>query len=140
MSMFNHAFRYIIEQRKQLFRFGCIGFSTFVMNFLFFYLFYKLFHWDYRIAVSLAFVLTVILHFFLHRIFTFKASDQQIAHNAGKYIFMLGINYVITMIVAWFVVEILRISPSFTVIAATAVTTVMNFFLMKYFVFKSKEA
>lgn len=138
--MLNHALRYIVEHRVQLFKFVCIGLITFGNNFLFFQVFYKQFHWDYRIAVSLAFVLTVILHFSLHRIITFNATGRQIMHHAGKYILMLGLNYVITMIIAWFVVEILRISPSLIVVGATAVTTVINFFLMKYFVFKAKGA
>lgn len=140
MVMLNHSLRYIVEHRKQLCIFVCIGLITFGNNFLFFQMFYKLFYWDYRIAVSLAFVITVLLHFYLHRMFTFRATGQQIAHHAGRYILMLGLNYLITMVVAWIVVEILRISPSFTVVAATAVTTAMNFFLMKYFVFKTKGA
>ena len=138
--MLRHARNFIFQHRLQLFKFGCIGLATFVMNVVCFQMFYSQFHWDYRIAVSLAFVITVILHFSLHRTVTFKATGQQMAHHAGKYILMLGFNYVITMIVAWFVVEVFRMSPSFIVVVATAVTMVINFFLMQYFVFKTKGA
>ena len=74
--MFQHVIRYLIEHRIQLMKFVVVGIVTFLINFLFFHLFYGLFHWDYRIAVSLAYVITVISHFLLHRIFTFSTAEQ----------------------------------------------------------------
>ena len=138
--MYRALLGYIIQNRIQLLKFGCIGLAIFLLNFLSFQLLFQVFQFDYRIAVSLAFVLSVSMHYLLHRRFTFSAADQQIAQNAGKYVLMLGTNYLITLLVAWLVVEVLRMSPSYIVVIATAVTTLGNFFLMKYFVFKSKEA
>ena len=138
--MFQHAIRYLIEHRIQLAKFVVVGIVTFGINFLFFHVFYGLFHWDYRIAVSLAYVITVISHFLLHRIFTFSAAEQQMVHNAGKYLLMLAVNYGITLTVVGFVVEVVGWSPYIGVIASTAATASTSFFVMKYFVFKSKRA
>ncbi len=138
--MLNFVLQYISHHRKQLVKFVCIGFGTFGVSFSCFQLFYKPFHLDYRIAISLAYALSVIFHFSLHRIFTFGATGQQMAGNAGKYVLMLLFNYVLTLIAAWFVVEVLKISPSFIVVGSTALTASTSFFIMKYFVFSSKEA
>jgi putative flippase GtrA len=137
--MLQHALRYLAEHRIQLAKFVIVGFATFGINFLLFHLFYRvLFQWDYRIAVSMAYVITVMCHFSLHRIFTFRAAGQQIAHNAGKYLLMLAVNYGITLTVVWLAVEVARWSPYIAVIVSTAATASMSFFLMKYVVFNSK--
>lgn len=135
-----HALRYLIEHRLQLAKFVVVGLVTFGIYFSVFHLFYGLVHLNYRIAVSLAYVITVISHFWLHRLLTFSAAEQQIMHNAGKYLLMLGVNYGITLAIVGVVVEVAELSPYIGVIASTATTAWMSFFVMKYFVFKSKRA
>ena len=136
--VWRYAIRYISEHRLQLTKFVIVGFVTFAINFSSFHVFYGLFSLDYRVAVSLAYLVTVNCHFLLHRIFTFSAGEQYLIHNAGKYLLMLALNYVITMTVVWLVVELLEISPYIGVVASTAATASTSFFVMKYFVFRSK--
>lgn len=124
----------------QLMKFAHVGFLLFGVNFLIFHLFYGLFHLDYRISISIAYATGVLLHFALHRKYTFRASSQQLAQTAGKYFLMLLLNYLLTLAVSWFVVEVGRLPPSFTVVASTTVTTGTGFFMMKYFVFLAKES
>ena len=138
--MLRYAIRYLVQYRIQLAKFVVVGVVTFAINFLSFHLFFDvLFQWDYRIAVSLAYVITVICHFSLHRIFTFKATEQQLGHNAAKYMIMLAVNYGITLTVVWLAVEVARSSPYIGVVASAATTASMSFFLMKYVVFRKKE-
>lgn len=56
------------------------------------------------------------------------------AHNAGKYLLMLAVNYGIILTVAGLVVEIVGWPPYIGVIASTAATASTSFFIMKYFV------
>lgn len=133
--MIRHSLRYIVDHRHQLAKFVFVGLLTFGINFGMFHLFYGLAKVDYRISVSLAYAITVISHFLLHRFFTFDAAGQELVHNVGKYLAMLGLNYAITITMAWFVVEVLRLSPYFGVVASTAATACTSFFVMKYFVF-----
>lgn len=133
--MLRHTLNYIVEHRRQLAKFVFVGLLTFGINFAMFHVFYGLAGLDYRISVSLAYVITVISHFLLHRFFTFEAAEQHMAYNAGKYLAMLVLNYGITLSMAWFVVEILGLSPYFGVIGSTLATACTSFFVMKYFVF-----
>jgi putative flippase GtrA len=138
--MLQQAIRYFAENRMQLAKFVIVGGVTFGINFFFFHLFYGLLHWDYRIAVSLSYVITVVCHFMLHRIFTFSAAEQEIAHNAGRYLLMLALNYGITLSVIWLSVEVVRLSPYIGVVASTGATASTSFLVMKYFVFKARKA
>jgi putative flippase GtrA len=135
MHMIGRGFNYIVDHRRQLAKFVFVGFLTFGINFGLFHLFYGLANVDYRISVSLAYVITVVCHFLLHRFFTFDAAGQELVHNVGKYLGMLGLNYLITISMAWFVVAGLGLSPYWGVIAATAATACSSFFVLKYFVF-----
>lgn len=133
--MIRHALRYIVDHRLQLAKFVFVGVLTFGINFSMFHLFYGVGEIDYRISVSLAYVITVVCHFSLHRFFTFEAAGQELVHNVGKYLAMLGLNYGITITTAWFVVEVLGLSPYLGVVASTAATACTSFLVMKYFVF-----
>jgi putative flippase GtrA len=138
--MIRFALRYIVDHRWQLTKFVVVGVLTFGVNFLMFHLFYGLGKLDYRVSVSLAYAITVLCHFSLHRFFTFEAAEQQLVHNAGRYVAMLGLNYAITLSMAWFVVEVLNLSPYFGVVGSTLATAGTSFFVMKYFVFRKSEA
>ncbi len=137
--MIRFASRYIAIHRGQLAKFAFVGVVTFGINLFMFHLFYGLAHFDYRFSVSLAYLLTVISHFVLHRFFTFNAAEQPLVHNAGKYCAMLGLNYTITVTIVWVIVRFMGRSPYFGVIVSTAVTASTSFFVMKYFVFGSKR-
>jgi putative flippase GtrA len=126
----------MVVHRWQLAKFAFVGVVTFGVNFFMFHVFYGLAHLDYRVSVSLAYALTVISHFVLHRFFTFNAADQRLVH-ASKYFAMLGLNYAITLTVVWVVVRVIGSSPYFGVIASTAATACTSFLVMKYFVFES---
>jgi putative flippase GtrA len=135
--MARYTLQYIAAPHWQFAKYVFVGVVTFGVNFLTFHMCYAWVNLDYRISVSLAYVITLVSHFLLHRYFTFNAAEQQLFHNVGKYLALLGLNYVITISMAWFVVEILKLSPYFAVIATTAVTACSSFFVMKYFVFKN---
>lgn len=134
-SMLKYSLNYVITHYKQIVKFTSVGFTTFGIYVLSFHIFYGHIKLDYRVAVSIAYIITIISHFLLHRTFTYHATEQALIHNIWKYLLMLVINYFITLIVIWFVVDIINHSPYIGLIASTAVTAFISFFAMKYFVF-----
>jgi putative flippase GtrA len=140
MSALSRFIHYWLTNFGQLCRFGLVGIATFGVNFLAFSVFFGLLHLDYRVAVSLAYLLTVCCHFLLNKRFTFGATEQKLRDNAPRYVLMLGLNYVITIVAAWLTVEVVGASPYFGVVASTAGTALSSFFVMKYFVFRDSAA
>jgi putative flippase GtrA len=112
-----------------------VGIITFGLNYFFIWLFYGLLVLDYRVAVSIAFVVTVAAHFILSRIFVYKNTESPIAHHVWRYGIMLAINYTINLLASIITVEMFGLSPYFAVVFATAITACSSFFLMRYFVF-----
>ena len=127
---------YAIKNRDLIVRFGLVGITTFIINYFFVWLFYGVLVLDYRIAISIAFIITVIIHFVLNRTFTYKATTNSlITHHIWKYGIMLTINYTTNLLIAIIAVGMCGLTPYFAVIFATIIIASSNFFLMKYFVF-----
>jgi putative flippase GtrA len=137
--MYSYVINYLAENRLQLIKFIIVGFLTLGINLGCFHFFYDYLLWDYRIAVSMAYVLAVITHFSLHRLVTFQATDQDFVNNTWKYLTMLALNYVVMFSIVWCAVNIAQVSPYIGLIASTAITMVINFLVMRHFVFKIEE-
>jgi len=134
--MLPEIFQYVKTHRIQVAKFIVVGFLTLGINVCCFHIFYRAIGLDYKIAISLAYVITVVSHFLLHRFFTFDAEEQALIHHTWKYLLMLGLNYLVFLGVVWMTVEVLKVSPYFGVAGSTAVTAAISFFMMKHFVFR----
>lgn len=138
--MLKHLLLYLHTHRTQLIKFIFFGFLTFAINIVCFHAFYGgLVKFNYPLAVTLAYIITVMAHFLLHRTFTYQAVDQQAVHHVWRYTLMLILNYLVTLFVVWFAVNILKISAYWGIVMATGCSAGISFFVMKYFVFDVKE-
>jgi len=138
--MLHDAVGYVSAHRFQLMKYVAVGLVTFGIYFSCFHIFYGVIALGYKLAVSIAYVVTVMSHFLLHRFFTFGAGDQDLVHHTWKYLLMLALNYGISLLAVWVTVEVVKVSPYFGVVASTAATACVSFFVMKHFVFDVKEA
>jgi putative flippase GtrA len=123
------------KHRGQILRFVIVGAVTFAIYFSAFRALYASVGFSDKMAVSIAYAITVSCHYFFNRFFTFQATDQELAPTAGKYALLLCVNYLVTLAVMWIFVDLLHGSPYLGVAATTAATTGISFFTMKYFVF-----
>ena len=126
---------YFKQHRIQILRFAVVGIITFILYYFLFWLFFGLLILNYRLAITFAYIITVITHFTLHRLYTYRKGKSPILGHLGRYGTMLAINYATTLIITIATVEIVNQSPYFGVFIATCITTFLNFIIMKYFVF-----
>jgi len=121
---------------QELHRFVIVGVATFLLNLGSFYFFMKILHLDYRIAVSLAYLITVLCHFTAHRLFTFQAWEQALGRNALKYACLLAFNYSMTVAVTSLIIGGLGLPGYVAVLCYTACNAATSFLAMKYIVFR----
>ncbi|OPY60428.1 MAG: GtrA-like protein [Syntrophorhabdaceae bacterium PtaU1.Bin034] len=133
--MIARSIAYFSRDRTLIARFGLVGIITFALNCFLLWLFYGVAALDYRIAVSIAYVLVVVAHFLLNRAFTYKARGSSILGQVGKYTGMLISNYFLTLIITMCTVELCSLSPYWGAVFATMASAVSSFILMKHFVF-----
>jgi putative flippase GtrA len=132
--MINNLTSYIRKNFKFISRFLIVGVLTFIINFSLVFLMDKLFNLNYKLSISIAYLLTLIVHFMLNRSFTFKIYHFDSSHLI-KYSVLPIINFFISFLTAIFVVEILNMPPYFSVFFATSISAGISYTFMKYFVF-----
>ena len=134
----DNVFLYLIHNRRMIATFILVGAITFILNYFFVWLFYGVLVLDYKMAVTLAFVIAAATHFILNRRFTYQAHViSPMIHHAWKYGVMLIINYVINLSVSVITVEVCGLNPYFGVLFAAIIMLCSGFLLMRYFVFFS---
>ncbi len=126
---------FLNNHKIQLVQFFIVGLIIFCINLASFHISYSIVQLNYTLAASMAYIITVLAHFLLHRRFTFAATQQNVASSVWKYLVMLGLNYLILLFVMWLAVDVIKTSAYFGLIASTVMTACINFFMMKYFVF-----
>jgi putative flippase GtrA len=123
----------------QIFRFGLVGGTTFTLYLSLTVLFFDILSLDYRVAVSISYVMTVVTHFLLNRYFTYQAGADFLGVAIYRYLMLLGLNYLNTMIITSIVVEQLKLTPYHGIIFSVLITSMTSFLIMKYYVFKKNR-
>ena len=128
-----------IQHRKSIFSFLTVGAIAAVINFLTFSFFWGFLKINYQIAVSIAYVLSVVFHFNANRYFTFKSHAMNFIHQIKKYLVMVGVNYVVTLLVVHHVVAVLSLSPYIGSMAAILMTVGSGYLMSKFWVFSTDK-
>ena len=98
-------------------------------------LLYEVMTVDYRTAVSVGYVLSVLSHFFANRHFTFKGGGDRLGPQVFRYFGLTCINYVLTLCVVTAAVELFRLSPYIAVAISIVATMAVSYLLMRHWVF-----
>lgn len=125
----------IVRQNLEFIRFLLVGSTAAGINFFSFFICYTLCQMNYKIAVSFAFIITALAHFFMNQKFTFQSKHNDFTTRVLKYILMLLLNYCMSLLIVWCFVHIVGVSPYFGLIGAMGVNAISNYLIMKHFVF-----
>lgn len=116
--------------------FVSVGALSAVIYFGSFTLLWRYFGLDYNVAISIGYVLSVIVHFTVNRRVTFRSHGHQLFYQLIKYLVMITFNYGITLLVVHFVVKVLDLSPYLGVVCSIGATVGISYLLAKLWVFR----
>ena len=91
---------------------------------------------DYRLAVSIAYVVSIVCHFLMNKTFTFRKNNVNLDRQIIKYIVTCAINYLITIIVVELTVKRLLLPADFGLIASISITVLSGYLLTRFWVFQ----
>jgi putative flippase GtrA len=114
-----------------------VGMLTAAVYFFVFSILWKLLNIDYRVSVSIAYVLSVTFQFFTNRKVTFKSHGNNLFRQMLKYVVMLALNYIITITVVEFTVRFLLLSPYLGVVFSVGITVITGYLLSRLWIYKS---
>lgn len=95
---------------------------------------------DYRMAVTIAYLLGTIFNFLTNKFLTFKNRElSNTPIQLFRYAATAAFSYVLTMLIVLIAVEKLHQSPYFGAIASHVVTLIVNYLLSRHWVFAQVE-
>jgi putative flippase GtrA len=131
-------YRFIRLHRLSITLFLLVGICSICIYFLTFSLLWKYFGFHYQIAVTIAYFLTVVIHFTANRQVTFKSKDKKLTQQICRYSITTTINYFITLIIIHTSVKQLHYSPYIGIIAAISITLGFGFLMARFWIFPTR--
>lgn len=125
-----------LRERYSLVVYLLVGCLTAAIYFSLFALLWQVLGVNYKLAVSVTYMLSVLFHFTMNRRFTFKAHGKDLVQQLLRYACMITINYFVTLAVMYLVVEILQVTPYAGVLLAIFVNVNTNFIMSRFWVFR----
>lgn len=113
-----------------------VGFLTALCYFGVFGVLYSGFKFQYRMSVSVAYVLAILFHFIMNRNVTFLSKSTRLFPQVFRYIIMTIGNYIVTLAIVTFSTEMSGYSPYIGVFIAVSITLVSGYLLSRFWVFR----
>lgn len=127
---------------KQFIKFGIVGASAALINFIILYLFTQKIGIWYVYSSILGYIVSAIFNFSTNKLWTFRNKERGTAalSQAFKFSFVSGCGLFINTVIIYFFTDIYGLDYRFSWVIATAVVAVWNFSMSRLWTFKHKES
>ena len=131
-----------MKRKKEVISYLFFGVLTTLINILSYVVLSKLFEVDYKLATTIAWVISVLFAFITNKIYVFNSKETNIVLVAKEFssftIFRL-LSYLMDLGVMVLMVEWLKTDDLIAKIVANVFVVIFNYFASKYVIFKKKE-
>lgn len=94
---------------------------------------------SYTAAVNWAYLITLVFHFSMNRIFTFENATNKLGSQVIRYGCLSLMNYGVTLAVVSLTVEIFKQSPALGMFLAIFASVIIGYPASKYWVFRAEK-
>ncbi len=125
-----------IGEIKRFLRFSVIGAATAAIYFLILAFHLEVLRLSYTLSISITYVVSVVFHFIANRLFTFEAEKTSVLIQLPKYLILLFVNYLLTILIVRFVVDKVGLTPYYGVLLSVPIIMVVGYSLSKFWIYK----
>lgn len=121
--------------RYSFFRYGIVGILSVLIDFSLLFICFTILKFEQNTAISIAFILSTVFNFYMHRNFTFRAKKCAFKIQLIKYMLLISMSYLITILSIHYLVSIgfdLYISKLLSV----CFVYIYGYIFSRFFVFK----
>jgi putative flippase GtrA len=113
-----------------------VGGFTALIYFCLFYFSFESLGLDYRVSATIAYIFAVGFHFLSNRKFTFKISSVGYVAQGVRYLVILLINYLITILVLATLFDRFELNVYLSSVLSVGFTVLIGYFASKFWVFR----
>lgn len=128
---------FLVLFNRQMIDYAAVGFFTAIIYFSLFYILVYFSGLNYFIGMSCSYIIAVSFHFLASRRFTFSTSKNSLGVQTVRYLGLLLLNFIISLILLSVFVEILEQNKYISIIFSSSITLILGYFISKFWVFSS---
>ncbi|WP_416828549.1 GtrA family protein [Ectobacillus polymachus] len=131
----------MLNRRKEVFNYLLFGGLTTLVNIVTYYLFVKFFHVDYKVATTIAWIVSVLFAYITNKKYVFNSQHSSMTQLFKEFFYFMGfriLSYFIDIFSMILFVGVLHVNDLLSKIIANVVVVVFNYFASKYVIFKHK--
>ena len=127
----------MLAEIKAFLLFGFVGLTTAGVNIGTLAVLLETFNIEYRISSSVSYIIGVLFHFSMNKLITFnKRSMSGTGQQALKYLVLVLVNYMITLLLVVCSVETFHLTPYYGVAFSMGVTMITGYTISRFWIFK----
>lgn len=132
-----------MKLRKEIVSYLVFGVLTTLTNIVSYMVFAKVFDMDYKLATTIAWIISVLFAFITNKLYVFKSKDTNIwsvTKEFLSFLFFRLLSYIMDIGMMILMVEWLKTDDLLAKIVANVFVVILNYFASRYVIFKKKEA
>jgi len=132
-----------MKNKNELFNYLLFGVLTTIVNIASFAVFDKGLGLDYKVATTIAWVLSVIFAFVTNKLYVFYSKSiggKSVFREFISFLFFRGLSYVLDIASMIILIDFVKIDSLLAKIAANVMVVVFNYFASKYIIFKPSSS
>jgi len=131
-----------MKNKKEMFNYLLFGVLTTLVNIVSFAVFDKWMGMDYKVATTIAWILSVLFAFITNKWYVFHSQSTNalsLLREFTSFLFFRGLSYLLDIGTMIFLIELLKADSMMAKIAANVLVVVFNYFASKYVIFKTSR-
>lgn len=131
-----------MKLKKELLNYLIFGVLTTLINIISYAFFSKLLQLDFKVAATIAWLLSVLFAFVTNKVYVFASKEQDfltISKELGSFLLSRVLSYGLDIFTMIFLVEFLLLNDLAAKIIANILVIVFNYLASKLFVFKEMQ-
>jgi putative flippase GtrA len=125
--------------KKQFAGYILVSSLNFIITSILFYILFKIKHINYQISLTIVWVCSILITYFLNLIFVFKVQNELTFNKFVKYVLLYFISYSFNIISLKYITETTFLDPYYTQFFLIPFIILINFFGIKYYVTKKNK-
>lgn len=116
-------------------RYGLVGILSVAIDFLVLFICFNILAFEQNFSISIAFILSTIFNFNMHRNFTFKENNNNFKIHLIKYLLLISLSYFITILSIHYLTSI-GFNLYFSKLLSVCFVYIYGYIFSRFFVFK----
>lgn len=126
----------LLKHGAQITKYLTVGGLTAAIYFSILFITFDFLDLSKNLSVTTSYFVSTAFHFAANKLFTFASHGKNFAPQIARYLCVVFINYLITMLVVFIIVDLCGLSPYAGVAVAVAVTVALGYGMTKFWVFQ----